>query len=370
MTKGLLGLALLVMAIAPRAQALPLYASRVGATCVTCHYDPNGGGIRNEFGFQYEKNRHALEEEERWAKFTVDPKITPWLQVGFDTRVLYVASHTSSSGGTYLDTSTFFPMQGQVNFAVTPLDNLTLIASHGLVVQNPGFPSGYLARELYALFRGIPADLYAKVGRFRLPFGLRQDDHTSFIRSTRFLPYDSQQDDAGIEVGSVGKNWFAEGSFTNGGAPFGQKAGTFSAKVGRASEAFQVGASGYHRAASGTTVATADRWGLYAGATRGPVTLLGEYAGGTNDGDYTFSTFDSHAAFAAIDYRVSRGLDFLGKFDYFDQTGYFASSDRRYTLECDLNPMPFTEIQVSYRHYDYSNASNMDEYLAMLYIPF
>jgi hypothetical protein len=367
--RRLFGLVLLILAFAPRAQALPLYASRMGATCVTCHYDPNGGGIRNEFGFQYEKNRHALEEEEKWAKFTVDPKLTSWLQIGFDTRVLYVATHEGGTSG--LQASTFFPMQGQVNFALTPIDQLTLVASHGIVVQEPGFPSPYIARELYALFRGMPADLYVKVGRFRLPFGLRQDDHTSFIRSQPFLPYDAQQDDAGIEVGSVGRNWFAEGSFTDGGVPsFASTAHaqTFSAKVGRASKAFQFGASGYHRAEQGT-IPTSDRWGLYASTTRGQFTLLGEYAGGTSEGA-ALPTLNLHAAFAELDYRASRGVDFLGKFDYVDQTGAVATSDRRYTLECDLNPMPFTEIQLSYRYYNSSVSVDTDEYLAMLYIPF
>jgi hypothetical protein len=357
--------ALLVTATAGSAQALPLYASRMGATCVTCHYDPNGGGIRNEFGFQYEKNRHAMEEEERWAKFTVDPKITPWLQIGFDTRVMYVASHIEGVSG--VSTSTFFPMQGQLNFAVTPIDELTLVASRGLVVENPGFPSGYVARELYALFRGMPADLYIKVGRFRLPFGLRQDDHTSFIRSTQFLPYNSQQDDAGIEVGSVGRNWFAQGSFTDGGVPFAEKAQTFSAKVGRASEAFQLGLSGYR---SGTTDANVYRWGLYASATRGKFTLLGEGAGGWNDPSGPTPGFNSRAAFAQLDYRHSRGVDLLGKFDYADQTNGIETNARRYTAELDLNPMPFTEIQLSYRYYSYSGAPDESDFLAMLYVPF
>ena len=44
----------------PVANALPLYATRQGFACSTCHFDPQGGGPRNDFGFQFEKNRHAL----------------------------------------------------------------------------------------------------------------------------------------------------------------------------------------------------------------------------------------------------------------------------------------------------------------------
>ena len=52
----------------PLASALPLYATRQGQACATCHFDPQGGGPRNDFGFQFEKNRHALTPETgKWA---------------------------------------------------------------------------------------------------------------------------------------------------------------------------------------------------------------------------------------------------------------------------------------------------------------
>jgi len=349
---------------APRAAALPMYASRMGATCNTCHVDPNGGGIRNEFGFAYLRNRHATEPEERWSSVTVDPKLNEWITLGMDLRVLYYASHVN--GGSTIGTSTFFPMQGQVNVAVMPHQHLTLVASHGMVVDEPGFPYGYVAREIYGMIEGLPAGIYGRIGRFRIPFGLRQDDHTSFVRRD-YLPYDSQKPDAGLEVGRIGTQLFAQFSFTDGTTPFNERAQTVAAKIGRASKRYQSGLSGFHRYsdASGDRF---DRWALYASTTLGRLTLLGEAGAGTNR--VAGEIRNMEAAFAEADYRLMRGLNLRAKWDYFDfDRGSSAGRRWRLTGEADVNPMPFVEMKLSYRHYE--NVAGVDqEYLALFYFPF
>ena len=66
----------LALAAAPRlAGALPLYASRQGLPCKACHFDPQGGAARREFGFLYEKNRHDVAPEERWSDIQISNKI-------------------------------------------------------------------------------------------------------------------------------------------------------------------------------------------------------------------------------------------------------------------------------------------------------
>ncbi|HLQ66153.1 MAG TPA: hypothetical protein VK123_02865 [Candidatus Limnocylindrales bacterium] len=359
------GAALAAPPLAPAAAALPRYASREGATCVTCHVDPNGGGIRNEFGFAYLRNRHSVEPETRWANLTVDPKLNEWITLGLDMRVMYYASHLA--GGPTLGNSTFFPMEGQVNVAVMPHEHLTLVASHGLVVDEPGFPAGYVARELYGKFDGLPGDTYARVGRFRIPFGLRQDDHTSFVRSTPFLPYDSQKSDAGLELGWVGSRDFAQLSVTDGSAPFSERAQTIAAKLGRATTWYQAGLSGFHRY-SDALGQRWDRWALYASGTRGPMTLLAEAAFGTDKNPAGGKT-NSEAMFAEMDYRLQRGLNLKGKLDLLDDRGGPIDPTRRYVGEVDVNPVPFAEVQLSYRYYD-APSGNSQEYIALFYFPF
>ena len=357
----IVGLLFSAVAFALPAQALPLYASREGRNCISCHFDPNGSAMRNDFGFNYGKNRHSMGEEEKWAKVTVDPQLNDWIRLGLDTRFMYYTSHRE--GGSNFTISTFFPMEGNLRVAIQPHDYLTIVGTHGLVVESPGFPDSYVARELYGLFHGFAKDLYVQVGRFRLPFGLRQDDHTSFTRA--YLPYDSQREDAGIEAGAIGSNWFGEFSFTNGDVPFGLKANTLAAKIGRASRAFQFGLSGYDQQWSSGP--DDYRWSLYASTTRGRFTLLGEYVASDLKPDES-----EKAAFTEVVYRLSRGVDLRAKLDYFGppSDAFLSAVSRRYLAEVDINPMPFTDIKASYRRYSNGSAPDVDEFFAMLFIPF
>ena len=354
--------------IAPvRAGALPLYASREGKTCISCHYDPNGGGMRNDFGFLYGKNRHGLDTEAKWAKVTVDPRINEWLAIGVDMRLLYIASHTKD--GPVIGTSTFFPMQGQFNVAVTPHDYVTVVMSRGIKFDS----NLYEARELYGLIHGLPHDLYAKLGRFRLPFGLRQDDHTSYVRSADFLPYNSQEDDAGVELGMAGSKYFGQLSFTNGSGTMSvsQRAQTFAGKAGLASKRISAGASGFHQYQE-LTRAREDRWALYATSTWEQFTLIGEYGGGTQKVQGPFGGVRNlWAAFAELDYRAARGINLRGKIDYLepDRT---TSGDlfRRWLVEADLAPVPFTELKLSFRNHNEELLGTYQEYLAQFFFPF
>jgi hypothetical protein len=343
----------------PPVAALPLYASREGDVCQTCHVDPNGGGIRNEFGFSYAKNRHSTEPEERWASMTVKPKLNDWITLGLDIRMLYDAVHENGSDVT-LSTSTFFPMEGQVNLAVVPHEHLTLVASHGLVVDEPGFPTGYVAREIYGMIEGLPGDTYAQAGRFRLPFGLRQDDHTSFTRDRSVLVYDSQKAGAGVEIGRIGSRSFAQFAVVNDEEPFASTRETMAAKAGWADRSFQVAVSGLHRYSS------TNLWSLYGSATRGRWTVLGEYVGGTVE-----VAGNREGFFTELDYRVSRGVNLRGRLDYADtyrdRPGFL---ERRYTGDVDWTPVPFVQGRVTYHYLEREGARPSQEYAAQLYFPF
>ncbi|HYQ96384.1 MAG TPA: hypothetical protein VER38_05185 [Candidatus Eisenbacteria bacterium] len=353
--------------IAPsRAGALPLYASREGKTCVSCHYDPNGGGMRNDFGFLYCKNRHGMDTERRWANVTVDPRLNEWVAIGMDTRLLYIASH--SQGGPTLSTSTFLPMQGQLNVAITPHDYLTVVMSRGISID----PDAFTAREVYGLIHGLPHDLYAKLGRFRLPFGLRQDDHTSYVRSPFFLPYNSQADDAGLEVGAAGSRYFGQLSFTNGsGTISAERAQTFAGKVGLGGRRLAAGVSGFHqyRELVGTTQ---DRWGAYAMSTWEKLTLIGEYDGGTQEAPVPVGGVRNlWAAFAELDYRAARGINVRGKIDYLEpDRGASGDLYRRWLVEADFAPVPFTEVKLSFRNHNEEPLGEHREYLVQFFFPF
>jgi hypothetical protein len=53
---GLLLLAVMALVLVPQASALPSYATATGASCGTCHVDPNGGGTLTSAGEYYKLN--------------------------------------------------------------------------------------------------------------------------------------------------------------------------------------------------------------------------------------------------------------------------------------------------------------------------
>src|SRR5437773_4289081 len=94
------------------AHTVPLYAARTGNMCQTCHFDPNGGGPRNDYGFAFARNRHSLDAEadstNPWANLQLTNKIGETMPVylGLNQRFMLLANNTSAIEG--LDRLGFF----------------------------------------------------------------------------------------------------------------------------------------------------------------------------------------------------------------------------------------------------------------------
>src|SRR5258708_14588061 len=58
---ALLLLTSIALVLGRPASTVPLFAARTGLMCGTCHFDPNGGGPRNQYGFSFSRNRHSPE---------------------------------------------------------------------------------------------------------------------------------------------------------------------------------------------------------------------------------------------------------------------------------------------------------------------
>ncbi len=65
--------------------SLPRFAVRLGDKCVDCHYNPTGGLIRNEDGWNFGKNiLSAISPREQ--DFAMTPKIGENITLGLDYR--------------------------------------------------------------------------------------------------------------------------------------------------------------------------------------------------------------------------------------------------------------------------------------------
>ncbi|MEE9161544.1 MAG: hypothetical protein V3U35_01115 [Candidatus Neomarinimicrobiota bacterium] len=148
------------------------FALASGASCNLCHVSPLGGGMRNSYGFEEVILGDLTREGARQSiakGFTTG--IGKFLRWGIDARLQGFRYGTSSARPEAL--SGIFPMQATAYVHVSTGEALDFYIAHFLLQRETEYWVR-LARESEAA--------YVRVGRFRPAYGIRLDDHTSYIR--------------------------------------------------------------------------------------------------------------------------------------------------------------------------------------------
>ncbi|MBI5710906.1 MAG: hypothetical protein HZC42_11490 [Candidatus Eisenbacteria bacterium] len=378
----------LVLLVRPRsAGTVPLYAARQGLMCQTCHFDPNGGGPRNDFGFAYARNRHALAPEDSasaWHDLDLTNRVGDRmpLYVGLNQRFMLLSNRMTSSPN--IDRFGFFNMENGIHLAFQPHQRLTLV--YTLDSNSPG-GNTFRSREAFGMISGFPWDGYLKAGRIRTPYGLRMDDHTvatrngfgDFGSAGRFLPYDPRSSDMGVEIGADRGSVFGRAAFTNGrsdvfgfgGDPYAEAK---TVKVGYNNAWYQGGVSLYDDFLKlGSKPYVRDtRWGYYGMTHCGPVAVLGEVGAGTDHDLTSGAKTNLLAWFGEADYALTRWVSFRARYDYLvddrssDRTARSDHTYRRYALEGEVVPVPFAELRWALRYVDPRDGARPDERQAYL----
>jgi len=378
----LLVLASAVTLLWPRgADTVPLYAARNGLNCQTCHFDPNGGGPRNDFGFAFARNRHEIVPEPEgspWTDLELTNKVGETMPVyfGVNQRFMALTRNTKSVEG--VDQLGFFNMENALHVAFQPHPKLTL------VYTTDAFDGGGQARaeskDAWGMIGGLPLDGYLKAGRFRTPFGLRFDDHTVATRNgyldfgtmARFLPYDPRDPDDGVELGGTYGPVVGRFAFTNGGANvlFGERAETKTVKLIYNMPSYQGGVSFYDALDSRafpTQLKRATRWGYYGMTHWGPLAAIAEIGAGTDEtaptapGTVTGPKTNLLAWMAELDYAPVRWINARVRYDRLvtdrstDSAVRDAHTHSRYALEAEYVPVPFAELRATVRRIDHED---------------
>jgi len=197
------------------ALAEPYLAVRSGLKCGACHVNPTGGGKRTEFGAIYGQTAFAASRLDPATGAAVPegaPEPAPWtgkindhIGLGADLRANATATFIPHATDTYA----FDPIRAQAYLEVKPIvDRLTIYLDEQVS------PGAAINRETYAMLWSPGKTLYVKAGRMFVPFGLRIEDDTAFIREQSGTSYNSFDDgvEAGLEVGP----WSTQVSITNG----------------------------------------------------------------------------------------------------------------------------------------------------------
>ena len=344
--------------------------------CQSCHFDPNGGGPRNEFGFAFARNRHALAPDTtgEWKDLNIANRVGDAMPVYFGVNQRFMLLSNAGEVGNPAERAGFFNMENALYVVFQPHPRLTLVYSRD------AFNDQTLAQDEFGMISGFPLDGYLKAGRFRTPFGLRMDDHTVATREgflnleggPSFLPYDPRFPDMGVELGGDRGPWFGRVAFTNGASnvlgaqPFAQ---TETAKLGWNGSHYQGAFSFYddYEKTGTFPFRRATRWGYYALTHWRQLQLVGEVGAGTDLQDFGTAK-GSHtnvaAAFLEADWTPNRALNFRVRGDRLelDRDGtqvarpdgsLVSLSDLntwdRWAIEGEVLPVPFAELRWAFR---------------------
>jgi hypothetical protein len=383
----LVSLSLALLFTPRRAQTVPLYAARTGLMCESCHFDPNGGGPRNEFGFGFAKNRHTLAAEDstsRWKDLTLTNRVGENIPLyfGVNQRFMLLTNQHVQRGS--IERLAFFNMENGIHLAFQPHDMLTLVYTLDGFAQAPD--NIVRSKEAFGMIGSPTLGGYLKAGRFRPPFGLRLDDHTVATRNGfgdlgtggTFLPYDPRKVDMGVELGVEHGGWFGRAALTNGSATYVSTdpySNASAVKVGYNTSVYQGALSYYTQGASGP-YSRSSRWGYYALTHHGPWALIGEVAAGNDQDRVSGGTRSLFAGFGEVDYAPTRWSNLRARYDRQEldrgagQPIKEQNTFSRYSLEGEFVPVPFAELRWSFRYLDAKDPTQNDERQAFLQFHF
>ncbi len=166
--------------------AEPYLAFKTNNKCSACHINPNGGGARTSYGAYY--GSQMLPETLGKADSFDASQITENIRLGADLRFNYDNSDSDAN-----DSQSFNTQSGQLYFTLQPKDSKVL-----LYFDQQFSPGDSVSREAFILTK-LSENSYFKAGNLMLPYGIRLEDDSAFIRQASGMNFDNS--DNGVEFG-------------------------------------------------------------------------------------------------------------------------------------------------------------------------
>lgn len=338
----------------------PKFAAYFGEKCESCHVNPTGGGIRNQYGVKISRDNLFWKMFAKVNKETeFNTQITKGIQIGADMRTLFFDDQVAAGQP---NLNSFFQMQADLYFNAKINKYLNLVIAPS--VQYKSFTPVY---EVYGMVSNLPAGLYFRAGKFRPNFGIKIPEHRSYQRIYNlYTPYNS---DAGIEAGiSPGLFTLNVGLFNG----INNLSSDFDSDPGK-----QVVASGDFRWASKKNKLTL---GIGASFLSNPykydiannvnavrqigagfisiglferVAILGEFDYNRNEiRDSVKTRNDFHTIFGEVDIRVWQGVEAKFQIENYDPQLGIKKGDQerfRYSFGVGLFPVTGLELETIFR---------------------
>jgi hypothetical protein len=336
--------------------ALPRFALGVGGTCIDCHVNPTGGGMRNSSGWSYGKNVLPLVSPRK--EFEMNNKIAENIGLGLDFRGQLLVQTTDST--TKAD---FHRMSAAFYSSINLSEEINVYARYDFLQS---IWEGYVTAHI------LPNNSYIKGGSFTPNYGIRIDDHTAYTRGgdmgvlfstggRRGLIYSPTYVEQGVELGAYLSDFaFLTASVGNPGRRLFAADPSYTANlqiVHSISDVFNFMAGGsfanfkdprgFHPVTFSQLFQNINMYGGYAGISFGRFVLLAQYDIAK---DLVKTDSTANALMIEASYRIVKGLDAIVRYDRFDPNKDAEKDDvSRLIIGLEFFPYSFLEIRPQYR---------------------
>ena len=351
-------------------RAEPYLAVRSGQKCMACHVNPTGGGKRTEFGAIYGqttlpagrldiatgKNVPATGAASEPAVWT--GKLNDHVAVGGDLRATLQNTSVPNTG----DTAAFNQTTAQVYLEVKPIvDRLTIYLDERVA------PGAATAREVVAMLWSPNRTAYLKAGRMFVPFGLRIEDDSAFIRQVTGTTFSSSDDgvEGGLELGP----WSANLAVANG-AGGGTETNNGKQVSGLVSFVKPIWRVGLSASTNSNDATDRNMQSVFAGLRTGPVSWLASGVYVTDEGTPT-GKLKQWATLLEGNFEAAKGHNVKLTYEYYDPNDDVRENEReRYSAVWEYTPFQFTQFRLGVRKSNgipQNNAQNATEIFLQWY---
>lgn len=209
-------------------------------------------------------------------------------------------------------------------------------------------PGGSTNQEAYGRLWFDDGRFYVKAGQMYLPYGLRLQDDSAFIRQVPGINFTTP--DRGVEAGLELGRWSAELAISNGtgGGPEMDSGKQYSLRLEHVQAVWRAGASfNFNDAAGGSR----QMQNVFAGVRTGPIAWLAE-------ADYVLDdSFEPRrkqaVGFLEANWLFLKGQNLKLTAEYFDpDTSLDEDEQTRFSLVWEYTPLQFVQLRVGARIYD------------------
>jgi hypothetical protein len=327
------------------AHAEPYLAVAQGFKCSQCHVNPTGGGLRNAFGNVFAQTQlpaqHLDTGTDVWGG-----QLARFLAIGADLR--FDAQAQQQPHAKTLDDFQMEQTRLYVGASVIP-ERLLVYVDEQLA------PGGALNREAYGLYWSADHSWYLKGGQMYLPFGLRLQDQTAFVKEVTGI--NMATPDQGVEFGWLKGHWDAQLALSNGtaGGAGSSNGRQSSAQLAWVEGAWRLGAAANYNdaAASGSRAA----YGVFGGLRTGAIAWLAEVDlvddRSLSDTAAGGSGVRSLAALAECNWTLARGHNLKLTAEYLDPNRRVANDQQtRWSVVYEFTPVQFLQLRAGVRYND------------------